>query len=203
MKLVAFLILTTTSLLIGCGSAPLPEVVKPEPQALLTPISQPTSPAGERAAGGESSPVTAPTAASIEISHNSPVATASSGETGLDDRRAVFPNTIIVYQQEGRFPDSPQQWTIYHTGRIVAGDGAEQQAPATQVKLLFDLVEEPNFWELDNRYELGDECLDCLRQTLTVYYEGKIKEIVIINEPPDLPENLRRALGKVNTLISK
>lgn len=132
----------------------------------------------------------------------------SGGEATLilepDDRRAVFPNTIIVYQREGGlFPGSPQQWTIYHTGRIVAADGTEWQVPATEVRLLFDSVEASDFWGLEDNYAPAGECLDCLVHTLTVYREGEIKEITIVQGLLDLPESLGQVLDEIYSLISE
>lgn len=136
----------------------------------------------------------------------SPTPPAGGGATSTsepDDRKAVFPYTIIVYQREGRFPASPQQWTIYHTGRIVASDGTEWQVPPAKVESLFDLVEAPDFWQLDDNYAPAGECLDCLVDTLIVYREGEIKEITIIQGLLDLPENLGRALDEMYSLISE
>ena len=107
-----------------------------------------------------------------------------------------------MYWREGRFPDSPQEWTFYHTGRIVAGDGSEWQIPEQDVKSLFQVAEGPDFWELGNKYTLAGECLDCFTQTLTVYYQGEIKEITVIQEPLDLPVSLRLVLDKVSSMAS-
>ena len=119
------------------------------------------------------------------------------------DRKAVFPNTIIVYQREGGFPESPQKWTLYHTGRILAGDGTEWQVPATEVRPLFDLVEAPDFWALDDNYAPAGECLDCMVHTLIVYREGKIKEITVTQGFLHLPENLGGALDEIESLVSE
>jgi len=143
-----------------------------------------------------------------ETSTPSPIETPRAGGEATptsepDDRQAVFPNTIIVYRREGRFPESPQKWTIYHTGRILARDGTEWQVPSAEVRPLFDLVEAPEFWELSNGYAPAGECLDCLVHTLTVYYEGEIKEITITHGSLDLPENLGAVLGQMESLVSE
>ena len=180
-----YLFISTTVavlLLTACGPTATPKTVPTPPPAMPT-LAQMTF----------DSPRPLPPTAEP----TTPVETESSG------RKAVFPNTIIVYQREGRFPDSPQQWTIYHTGRIVAGDGTEWQVPATKVKPLFDFVEAPDFWELDNTYAQAGECLDCLVHILTVYREGEIKEVTVAQEPLDAPENLVRILHEMDSLISE
>jgi len=180
MKVFNTFLLVIISLLVSCTSSKLPEVV--DSGASPTPVqtAQPTLP-------------------------NSPVATASGEAIGVDggsesdDRRAVFPNTIIVYQKEKG--DSQQQWTIYHTGRVVAGDGTEGQAQS-EVKPLFDLVEASDFWELDREYAPDGECLDCLKQIVTIYYEGEIKEITILDTSTEIPQQLKDVLDMLDRLAS-
>ena len=136
---------------------------------------------------------------------NSPIATAYDEAIGVDsgpapdDRRAIFPNTIIVYQKKER--DSQQQWTIYHTGRIVDGNGTERQAQSG-VEPLFGLVESSDFWELDNVYGPDGECLDCLKQIVTIYYEGEIKEITVPDTSTEIPQQLKDVLDMLDRLSS-
>lgn len=127
-----------------------------------------------------------------------------SGETDADDGRvAEFPNTIIVYRREGRLPDSPQEWTFYHTGRVVNEDGSEWQLPAETVNPLFDFVESPDFSSLDKRYAPSGECADCLQHVLTVYREGEVYEITITEGASDAPEKLNWMLGEMETLVAE
>jgi hypothetical protein len=120
-----------------------------------------------------------------------------------DGRVAEFPNTIVVYRREGRFPDSPQKWTFYHTGRLVDEDGNEWQLPAETVKPLFDFVESPDFSALDRSYTASGECLDCLQHVLTVYREGEVHEITFTEGVSDAPEELTWLLDEMETLVAE
>jgi hypothetical protein len=141
-----------------------------------------------------------------DISPESPVTlpetTPDLGQTEPDGRAAVFPNTIIVYQREGRLPDSPQEWTFYYTGLIKAADGTERQLPAARVEQVFDLAESSDLWSLDDNYAPAGQCLDCLVQTLTIYRQGEIKEISVTGDPPELPEDLKQILSQIEALVS-
>jgi hypothetical protein len=214
MKFFHAFLLIIMNLLVACASSELPEIADSEARSSPSPTarSTPTSFASVTI-DMATSPSLASPAEAIATSPTSPIATPSGEaiaadtepEVGsvpeLDGRRAVFPNTIIVYQKEG--PDGRQQWTIYHTGRIVAGSGAEWQVQAGQVAALFDWVESPDFWELDNEYAPNGECIDCLKQIVTVYYQGEIKEITVIDPSVELPQHLRNVLDALDRLSSE
>lgn len=202
MKAVRWLLLVFVGLLVACGGpVALPQATNVEPGALPSP----TGPALASATAEEGpddgdawpaspSPEPAATAAATDT------VTAAATQTG--GREAVFPNTIIVYQREGRFPDSPQKWTFYRGGRIVAGDGSEWQVPVESVAPLFEAVEAPAFQNLAGKYAPAGECLDCPVHTLTVYYQGKIKEVTVVRETPDVPEALRLVLDTIDSVLS-
>jgi hypothetical protein len=124
--------------------------------------------------------------------------TAISPEARTGGRRADFPNTIIVYQRKDPSRDGQQKWTIYFTGRIVAGDGTEWQVPAAQVKELFSLVESPEFWEMSDSYGAADVCRDCTVETITVFRGESIKEVTIVDSSFSLPEELRQVLDELH-----
>lgn len=132
-----------------------------------------------------------------------PLSADISTESDPGGRRAEFPNTIIVYQREGKTPGSPAQWTIYHTGRVVAGDGNEWQVSQDEIKPLFELVEAEDFWLLSEVFGPSGECLDCLVQTLTVYSQGRTKEIVVTQADFDLPENLKLVLDQLVMIVTQ
>jgi hypothetical protein len=157
-------------------------------------------------AGAAPAPGTPP-ASPVETAAVSPVATpiappepSGAAPTATSDRVAVFPNTIIVFQREGGFAGRSDKWTIYPTGRIVAGDGTEWQVPAEQVKPLFDLVESAEFWDLSEKYPATGACADCYTYTLTVYQEGKTKTVTF-TDAADLPPVLRQTLASINKSI--
>jgi hypothetical protein len=114
-----------------------------------------------------------------------------------DGRVAVFPAPIIVYQREGGITGKSEKWTIYPTGRIMAGDGTEWQVPAEQVKPLFDLVESPDFGKLNDSYPATGACDDCYTHTLTVYWQGEPKTVTFV-ESAVLPTSLQQMLGEIN-----
>ncbi len=116
-------------------------------------------------------------------------------------RVAVFPSPIIVYQREGGITGKSEKWTIYPTGRVVAGDGTEWQVAAEQVKPLFDLVESPEFQNLKNSYPAANTCNDCYTHTLTVYHQGEPKTVTFV-EGTGLPEVLQKLLGEINKPIT-
>ncbi len=168
------------SLLVSCTLSEVSEVVDSGTSPSPVQTAQPTLPI---------SPITTASSEAMDVDSGSE----------SDGRQAVFPNTIIVYQKEEN--DSQQQWTIYHTGRIVDGNGTEQQAQS-EVKPLFDLVESSDFWELDNTYGPDDECLDCLKQVVTIYYKGDIKEITVIDPSTEIPQQLKDVLDRLDRLSS-
>ncbi len=185
MRAIGFSILMIASFLVACSPAAIP---------------QETLPASQQATGIPS-PIDQPTESSSPIATPPPESSVSDGDAEPGGRQAVFPNTIIVYQWTGRSPGSPEKWTIYHTGRIVAGDGTEWQVTTRQVKELFDSVEAADFWELDDAYTPAEECADCPVETLTVFLDGEIKEIVVTEGALDLPELLNRALDGIDKLV--
>lgn len=212
-----FLVLVMLSLLVACGPTATPEAVQVELPASPSPTNR-VATLRERAtddtgsAGSATDDITSREMATDdgETDTGRPAAEASptSGFVGTPSatdpggRQAVFPNTIVVYRREGRFPNSPQKWTIYHTGRIVAGDGSELQASEQEVGRLFEILESSDFWNLADEYAPDGECVDCTVHTLTVYYRGEIKEIRVIRETPGLPEKLELVLGQVDCAIS-
>ncbi|HEX9921767.1 MAG TPA: hypothetical protein VGD99_03815 [Anaerolineae bacterium] len=197
-KFHAFLLIII-GLLVACSSSELPGRVAAEAGLSLSPTtrSTPTPFASVTIDIATLPPLASPTK---PIATPSGEAIAVESEPEVDGRRAVFPNTIIVYQKEGQA--GQEQWTIYHTGRVVTGSGTEWQVQSGQVKPLFDLVESPDFWELDNEYAPDVECIDCLKQIVTVYYEGKIKEITVIDPSVEIPQHLRNVLDALERLAS-
>jgi hypothetical protein len=155
------------------------------------------------------SPVETPAVSPVETPAVSPVTTpiaptesSSTAPTATDDRVAVFPNTIIVYQREGGFAGRSEKWTIYQTGRIVAGDGTEWQVPADQVAPLFKLIESPVFGELNEKYAPSGVCNDCFTHVLTVYGPGEPQSVTFI-DGADIPETLQQVLTGLNTAIAR
>ena len=185
MRAIGFSILMIASFLVACSPAAIP---------------QETLPASQQATGIPS-PIDQPTESSSPIATPASEASATDGDAEPGGREAVFPNTIIVYQLQGRPVGDWDKWTFYHTGRIVAGDGTEWQVTAEQVKELFDSVEAADFWELDDAYTPAEECPDCPVRTLIVFYDGEIKEIAVTEGALDLPELLNRALDQMDKLV--
>ena len=154
----------------------------------VPPASTPVSPV--------MTPARSPVATPIAPPHQS-----GGAPTATSDRVAVFPNTIIVYQREGGLMGKSEKWTIYPTGRIVAGDGTEWQVPAEQVAPLFTLVESDEFGELNEKYVPASACNDCYTHTLTVYGPGEPQSVTFV-EGAELPAHLQQALGELNTAIA-
>jgi hypothetical protein len=160
------------------------------------------------ACAGAASPASTPPASPLTTPAVSPVTTptaspepAAVSPTATDGRTAVFPNTIIVYQREGGIAGLSNEWTFYHTGRIVTGAGAEWQVPADQVEPLFDLAESSDFWNLNDNYSTAT-CADCYVHTLTVYQNGEVKTVTF-DEGADLPDTLQQMLDEINKLIAR
>ena len=149
------------------------------------------------------SPVETP-AVSPVVTPNAPQEPSSTAPTvaAPDGRAAVFPNTIIVYQREGGFTGQSEKWTIYPTGRIVAGDGTEWQVLAEQVAPLFTLVESPGFADLNEKYEPAGACDDCYEHTLTVYGQGEPQTVTFI-EGANVPAHLLQMLSEINKAIAR
>jgi hypothetical protein len=142
------------------------------------------------ACAGTTAPSTSPLA--------SPVAT----PTVAPDPIPGFPNTSIVYRREGGFVGKSDEWTIYPTGRIVAGNGTEWQVPAEQVAPLFELVEAPGFGDLNEKYAPAGTCNDCYTHTLTVYGQGEPQSVTFV-DGADWPAQLQQALAEINKSIAR
>jgi hypothetical protein len=161
------------------------------------------------ACAGTVAPSTSPLVSPLMTHALSPVATSivppdqsGTAPTATSGRVAVFPETIIVYQRAGGFAGTSDKWTIYQTGRIVAGDGAEWQVPAEQVAPLFELVESPAFGELDEKYAPAGTCNDCYTHTLTVYGPGEPQSVTFV-DGAEIPSALQRLLTELNTAIAR
>ena len=138
-----------------------------------------------------------------EITAKAVLPVGATPETGEGDgRKAAFPNTIVVYSEAGLNGEDFQQWTIYHTGRILASDGEETQAGSTRVDFLFETVEATGFWALAESYGPLGGCPDYVVRTLTVYREGQIKQITVIGDPDGLPALLAHALSELKLLLT-
>ncbi|MCB0209811.1 MAG: hypothetical protein KDJ52_10790 [Anaerolineae bacterium] len=215
MKIGNIFLLIVISVFVSCSSPQSPEIVASE-----VPVS-PSQPAQASPTSLASITMTVDTAtssspvSSTEISATSqisPIVTPFGAATAVEaasevnngaegaGRRAVFPNTIVVYQKES--PDSQQKLTVYHTGRMVAGDGSEHQIQSEQVKPLFDMVESSEFWALDDEYSPSMACADCVKQIVTVYYNEDIKAITVIDTPVEMPQLLRSVLDRLAGLSS-
>ena len=115
-------------------------------------------------------------------------------------RAAVFPQTILVYVQEGAFPGSPVQWTFYPTGYVLASSGETWMLDPLQVAPLFTLVESEAFWSLADLYGAPEACQDCLVQALNVYMDGQIKGIQVYPGAAQLPPELQSALDLLDDI---
>lgn len=151
--------------------------------------------------------VMTPAVSPVEIPAVSPVATpvappelSGVAPTATSDRVATFPNTIIVYQREGGITGKAEKWTIYPTGRIVAGDGTEWQVPAEQVAPLFTLVESSGFKSLNAKYPVTSVCADCYVHTLTVYGQAEPQTVTFV-DGADLPAHLQQVLSEIDKAI--
>ena len=127
--------------------------------------------------------------------------TPTQGDAG--GREATFPETILVYEREGRFPGSPAKWTFYQSGRVVTGDGAELSFPAETVSPLFELVASEAFAGVAGRYAPEGTCEDCTLHTLTVFGEGEPREVVVTEGATAVPAVLQELLSGLEVLISQ
>ena len=193
MKYTSVLLILAISFLAACAPANTPDVTVVEPLPTETKIGPSETPP----------PLVSPTQ-DVEIlmsspSHEpsiTPIATHPGG------RKAVFPNTIIVFQREGNFPESPQKWTFYHTGLIVTGDGSEWKLQSRSVRPLFELVESPGFRQLSDNYLQDTDCDDSIRQALTVFIQGDVIEILTCQGDTGLPKSLIQIFENIDRLVS-
>gem|GEM_PF-3084542 len=114
-------------------------------------------------------------------------------------RVADFPNPILVYRHEGR---SPQQWTIYPTGLIVADDGSQRQVPPEEVAPLFDYFTSAAFWELDTLYVPTPERPGESLRRVIVYYQGGIREVALPEESGAAEKPLQPLLERLEQLTA-
>jgi hypothetical protein len=132
-----------------------------------------------------------------------PLSTDHDVESEPGGRRAEFPNTIIVYQRGRKTLGRTAQWTVYPTGRVVSGEGTEWQVFDDEIKPLFEAVEAETFWQLSEAYAPSGGCEDCLLQTVTVFYQGMTKEIVVTQADLELPENLKLVLDVLEGIVTQ
>jgi hypothetical protein len=160
--------------LAGCAAPPATTPVSPVEIPVVSPVTTPIAPPEQSGA----TPTVAP------------------------DPLPTSPDTVIVYQREGGFAGTSDEWTIYPTGRIVAGDGSEWQVLAEQVAPLFELVEAPAFKELNTKYAPTGTCNDCYTHTLTVYGQGEPQTVTFV-DGAELPAHLQQIWNEVDKAITR
>lgn len=135
---------------------------------------------------------------SDQADESSDAYTDNDGETAAE--RINF-DTVIVYTKEGRFPGSPQEWTIYADGRVSDGAGQEWQAPAAAVEALF--ASTPTLASRGTTAEYGVEnCRDCLTHTVTISgADEKATKIVYSQGQDGWPAELEPLFTNLNQLI--
>jgi hypothetical protein len=62
-------------------------------------------------------------------------------------------------------------------------------------------VTAPAFWELDDVMAPDGACVDCATHTVTVYDQGAIKEVTVVDAGADLPPVLALALDEIAGII--
>lgn len=152
------------------------------------------------ACAGTTTPAASPLASPV-VTPAAPPEQSGATATPTSGRVAVFPETIIVYQRTGGFVGTSDQWTIYPTGRIVAGDGAEWQVSPEQVAPLFKLVESAEFDALNENYAPAGACDDCYTYTVTVYGQGEPQTVTFL-DGGDWPAALQQLLPLLNTAVA-
>ena len=116
-------------------------------------------------------------------------------------REAVFPQTILVYVQEGNYPAGPIQWTFYPTGYVLASSGETWMLEPSQVAPLFSLVESAAFWSLADQYGSPEACQDCLVHTVNVFMDSQVKVIQVYPSGSELPLELQSALDLLAAIL--
>lgn len=194
MRRVAMLMLLTALLLVACTPTPASSPATPTEGAEVSTQGGETGTSGEQPeaeASATAEPEASPTAEAM------PTATRGTGRT------TRFPNPIIVYQREGRFPGSPQQWTIYETGRVtnIAGDELVSDLPSVQA--LFAIVRAEGFAQLEGRYAPQGDCRDCTVHTITYYQpDSEPRAVTVVEGASPMPEDLQAALDLLTTLFA-
>lgn len=122
-------------------------------------------------------------------------------DVSTEGREAVFPNPLIVYTKEGRFPGSPVKWTIYPTGRVVDGSGQEWQLPEAEVQAIFAAADLRQINKLQQSYGAAD-CADCTVHTITVYGSEEPQKIVYTQAEGSWPADLEPLLGAIDALVA-
>jgi hypothetical protein len=185
----ACLALLTVGLLVACAPSGLPEATDTTVPPLLA--TAPPSPL-------ETPQVTASAPSPLlTLPAEQPPYPEPPGQPG--GRVAEFPNPILVYRHEGR---SPQQWTIYPTGLIVADDGGQRQVPPEEVAPLFDYFTSAAFWELDTLYVPTPERPGESLRRVIVYYRGEIREVALPEESGAAEEPLQPLLERLEQLTA-
>lgn len=190
MRCAAILIVFAALLLAACTPAATPASPVPTPDAEVGSSVQTNEPETE-ASAVPPAPEASPTAEAM------PTATSSTGRT------TRFPNPIIVYQREGRFPGSPQQWTIYESGRVtnIAGDELVSNLP--DVQALFAIVRAEGFAQLEGRYAPQGDCQDCTVHTITYYQpDSDPKAVTVLEGASPMPDDLQAALDLLTRMFA-
>ena len=150
---------------------------------------------------GAASPSPASATEAQLLSTASPEETPSTTNPG--GRQAIFPQTILVFVKEGKFPGSPLQWTVYPTGRVLASSGQEWMLDRDQVAPIFDQISTPAFISLGLQYGSPETCRDCTAYTLYIYGPGEVQKIQVYSDGSQLPAELQVVLERLEILTSK
>lgn len=146
----------------------------------------------------------APTEAVVAPRATSRVAaSATSTSANVDGRDGRFSQPIIVYQREGRFADSPQQWTVHTTGLIESAKGDRIELAPEVMAPLFSLLLSKPFATLDKQYGPVGECRDCVTLTITLYTESLVQEVKVVQGAAEMPPVLQQALEALDVLVGQ
>lgn len=145
-------------------------------------------------------PAEAPTPSPIA----SPLAAATATRAAVAEEGAgAMPALQLRYRREGRFPDSPQQWTLHTTGLIEGAEGKRVELAPEVVAPLFSLVLSKPFASLDEQYGPVGACRDCLTHTLTLEGDSLQQQVTVVEGAAEIPPLLQEALDALDVLVSQ
>ena len=114
----------------------------------------------------------------------------------------VSTDIVIIYQREGGFAGTSQEWVIYPDGSIEAPGEQELTADRDDTSALLALTADDEISDLDDSYVPQDDCCDKYIYTITIKV-GDQEKTIRSSDGADQPEELTDLLAAIEELIAK
>ena len=114
----------------------------------------------------------------------------------------VSTDIVIIYQREGGFAGTSQEWVIHPDGSIEAPGERELAADPDDTSALLALTTDDEISDLGDSYVPQDDCCDKYFYTITIKV-GDQEKTIRSSDGADQPEELTDLLAAIEELIAK